>query len=42
MVAHRNRLKLWPPADTAPFIEYAPVVERGEGEVGGGDGALVN
>ena len=42
VVAHRNSLKLWPPPDSAPVIEYAPAVEGGEGEVGGGDGALLN
>ena len=33
---------LWPPSDTAPVIEYAPIVEGGEGEVAGGDAALLN
>ena len=42
VVAHRNRLKLWPPPDTAPVIEYAPAVEGGEGEVGGGDWAFAD
>ena len=41
-MAHRNRLKLWPPPDAAPVIEYAPAVEGGEGEVEGDDGALGN
>ena len=29
---------MWPPSETAPVIEYAPAVEGGEGEVGGGNG----